>query len=207
MRERGGRTLTAVFASEAESTAFIKTRVGGATTVHADKAADWNALHARFATKRIGHQGTYSLEGACTNEAESFFSRIRRAEIGHHHHISWCLPRPLRAGSRLSRGSPSHQQWRTAPHRRRTGHHERPLGGLLRRLAAQPRATWQRCRVHFLRSLLATCPTANRPSSPRPYAKSSCSPPQERRRGLAPCRRSAAGALSQGGSAARRRQA
>lgn len=88
MRERGGRTLTAVFASEAESVAFIKARVDGATTIHADEATDWNALHARFATKRINHQDAYSLDGACTNEAESFFSRIRRAEIGHHHHIS-----------------------------------------------------------------------------------------------------------------------
>ena len=26
--------------------------------------------------------------GACTNQAESFFSRIRRAEIGQHHHIA-----------------------------------------------------------------------------------------------------------------------
>ena len=88
MRERGGRTLTAVFSSEAASVAFIKARVDGATTVHADEAADWNALHARCVTKRINHQEAYSLDGACTNEAESFFSRIRRAEIGHHHHIS-----------------------------------------------------------------------------------------------------------------------
>jgi ISXO2-like transposase domain len=26
--------------------------------------------------------------GACTNAAEEFFSRMRRAEIGHHHHIA-----------------------------------------------------------------------------------------------------------------------
>ncbi len=88
MRERGGRTLTSVFKSEAEAVAFIKARVDGATTVHADEAADWNALHASFDTKRINHQDAYSLDGACTNEAESFFSRMRRGEIGHHHHIS-----------------------------------------------------------------------------------------------------------------------
>ena len=29
-----------------------------------------------------------SLDGACTNWAEEFFSRMRRAEIGHHHHIA-----------------------------------------------------------------------------------------------------------------------
>jgi len=27
-------------------------------------------------------------EDACTNQAESYFSRLRRAEIGTHHHIS-----------------------------------------------------------------------------------------------------------------------
>jgi len=30
----------------------------------------------------------YSDGEACTNLAESYFSRIRRAEIGHHHHVS-----------------------------------------------------------------------------------------------------------------------
>jgi hypothetical protein len=29
-----------------------------------------------------------SLDGACTNWAEEFFSRMRRAEIGHHHHVA-----------------------------------------------------------------------------------------------------------------------
>jgi hypothetical protein len=38
--------------------------------------------------KRIDHQEAYSLDGACTNWAEEFFSRMRRAEIGHHHHIA-----------------------------------------------------------------------------------------------------------------------
>ena len=34
------------------------------------------------------HQEAYSADGACTNNAEEFFSRLRRAEIGHHHHIA-----------------------------------------------------------------------------------------------------------------------
>ena len=38
--------------------------------------------------KRINHQEAYSLDGACTNWAEEYFSRLRRAEIGHHHHIA-----------------------------------------------------------------------------------------------------------------------
>ena len=43
---------------------------------------------ARFEMKRINHQEAYSLDGACTNWAESYFSRLRRAEIGHHHHVA-----------------------------------------------------------------------------------------------------------------------
>jgi len=45
-------------------------------------------LHARFLTKRINHEWVYSDQGGCTNQAESFFSRMRRAEIGQHHHIA-----------------------------------------------------------------------------------------------------------------------
>jgi hypothetical protein len=37
---------------------------------------------------RIDHGAAYSLPGGIhTNGAEEFFSRMRRAEIGHHHHI------------------------------------------------------------------------------------------------------------------------
>jgi hypothetical protein len=28
------------------------------------------------------------MGGACRNGAESYFSRLRRGEVGHHHHIS-----------------------------------------------------------------------------------------------------------------------
>ena len=38
--------------------------------------------------KRINHDEAYSFGGACTNWAESFFSRIRRGEVGHYHHIA-----------------------------------------------------------------------------------------------------------------------
>jgi len=58
------------------------------TVVHADEAGAWNDLHGRFEMKRINHLEAYSLDGACTNWAEEFFSRMRRAEIGHHHHIA-----------------------------------------------------------------------------------------------------------------------
>ncbi|WP_457796066.1 IS1595 family transposase [Methylocystis sp. S23] len=88
MRERKGRTLPFVFKSEGEAVETIAERVAPNAVVHADEAAHWDKLHAIFLTKRINHQYAYSTEGACTNQAESFFSRIRRAEMGHHHHLS-----------------------------------------------------------------------------------------------------------------------
>jgi transposase-like protein len=88
MRERKGRTLPFVFKSEGESVQTIAERVAPNAVVHADEAAHWDKLHAIFLTKRINHQHSYSDGEACTNQAESFFSRIRRAEMGHHHHLS-----------------------------------------------------------------------------------------------------------------------
>ena len=88
MRERGGITLPFVAKSEAAAAHQIGKRVAPGSVIHADDAAGWDVLHQRFLTKRINHQEAYSDGEACTNQAESFFSRIRRAEIGIHHHIA-----------------------------------------------------------------------------------------------------------------------
>ncbi len=88
MRERKGRTRAYVVKSEAQGVALAKQHITPGTTVHADEARHWDQLSARFPIKRINHQEAYSLDGACTNGAESFFSRIRRSEKGIHHHIS-----------------------------------------------------------------------------------------------------------------------
>lgn len=88
MRERNGKTLPFVFRSEDASIPTINERVTSGSTIYADDAASWDALHIRFLTKRINHSEAYSKDGACTNWAESFFSRMRRAEIGIHHRIA-----------------------------------------------------------------------------------------------------------------------
>ncbi len=88
MRERGGRTVTAVFPSEDAATDFIKARVAKGTVVHTDEAATWDSLRARFKMRQVNHSVAYSHDDACTNQAESFFSRLRRAEWGQHHCIS-----------------------------------------------------------------------------------------------------------------------
>jgi transposase-like protein len=88
IRQHGGDSLPAVFQSEAAATGFIRAHVKPGTVVNADEASSWDSLHAKFEMKRINHQEAYSLDGACTNWAEEYFSRLRRGEIGHHHHIS-----------------------------------------------------------------------------------------------------------------------
>jgi transposase-like protein len=87
-RQRGGRTLPVVVAKESDAVQFIRQHVAPGTVVHADEAPGWDRLHAYYETMRINHSVAYSLDGACTNWAESFFSRMRRAELGQHHHIS-----------------------------------------------------------------------------------------------------------------------
>ncbi len=88
VRERSGNSVPAVFKSEAQAMSFIRARVAKGTVVNADEATSWDGLHGHFEMKRINHEQAYSMDGACTNWAEEFFSRPRRAEIGHHHHIA-----------------------------------------------------------------------------------------------------------------------
>jgi hypothetical protein len=88
VRERNGNSVPAVFKSESAAMNWIRSRIQPGTVVNADEAASWDALNSRYEMRRINHQECYSDGEACTNLAESFFSRIRRAEIGHHHHVS-----------------------------------------------------------------------------------------------------------------------
>ena len=88
MRERASVALPFVFKREGQSVATIGQRVSPEAIVYADDATSWDALHDRFLTKRIDHSQCYSDGEACTNQAESFFSRLRGAEIGTHHHFA-----------------------------------------------------------------------------------------------------------------------
>ena len=88
IRERNGNSVPAVFASEGKALSFISSRIAPGTVVNADEAGSWDGLHGKYEMRRINHQEAYSTDGACTNSAEEYFSRLRRAEIGHHHHIA-----------------------------------------------------------------------------------------------------------------------
>jgi transposase-like protein len=89
VRERGGKALTGIFPSEAAARTFIRSRIAKDTEVYADEAGGWNDLHGSYTVHRINHQESYSRPGGIhTNNAESYFSRLRRGEYGHHHHIA-----------------------------------------------------------------------------------------------------------------------
>jgi ISXO2-like transposase domain len=88
MRQRGGPTVPIVTMHEAEAVPVIRHRVAGGSTVHADEASAWDDLHAWYEMRRINQRRAYSMDGACTNQAESYFSRLRRAELGQHHHVA-----------------------------------------------------------------------------------------------------------------------
>ena len=56
--------------------------------LHADEGAGWDTLHAGWDTRRVNHGVRFMDKGVCTNQAESYFSRLRRMEVGTHHHIA-----------------------------------------------------------------------------------------------------------------------
>jgi transposase-like protein len=87
MRERDGRARSFV-SSEHNAVPLVRSTVAKGSTIHADEGTAWDALDGSFKTKRINHSECYSDGQACTNGAESYFSRLRRAELGTHHSIA-----------------------------------------------------------------------------------------------------------------------
>jgi transposase-like protein len=87
-RQRKGRTVTFVRKSEAEGVELAKRLVNRLAVIHADEGSHWDALHAGWKTLRINHSEAYSDFEGCTNQAESYFSRLRRMVRGQHHYVS-----------------------------------------------------------------------------------------------------------------------
>ncbi|MCP4602769.1 MAG: IS1595 family transposase [Proteobacteria bacterium] len=88
--QRGGPTIPMVVPSESTKSVLEAARrhISPGSVVHADEHAAYDALHARYEVFRINHRWSYSDGIACTNQAESFHARMRRAEIGQYHRIS-----------------------------------------------------------------------------------------------------------------------
>jgi transposase-like protein len=136
MRERKGRSLAFVVANEGDACPIARDKVGTLATIYADEGTGWDALHAGWDTRRVNHSVAFMDEGVCTNQAESYFSRLRRAEIGTHHHI---------AGPYLNAYA-NEMVWRE-DHRRVANGNQAGLVGRAAMLSRQSRAWagyWQR---------------------------------------------------------------
>ena len=56
------------------------------TLISADESDAYDLLHAHFPMRRVNHQVEYRADdGTTSNQAESYFSRFRRMEIGQTH--------------------------------------------------------------------------------------------------------------------------
>lgn len=92
-RERGGkrRIIVGVFDGEDQATAWLSERIDIMSQIYADEAPAWIDLHATHKTERVNHSEEYARgerNQINTNQMESFFSRLRRFEVGTHHSIS-----------------------------------------------------------------------------------------------------------------------
>jgi hypothetical protein len=105
LRERGGRTLPFVVITD-QAVPFVRQAVEHGSIVYADEAASWDPLHAFYDARRINHRIAFHDEGVSTNWAESFFSRLRRWEIGQHHRIGVHLHQYAMAWREDNRHSP-----------------------------------------------------------------------------------------------------
>lgn len=91
MVARAGGTVAVVIGSENTDEVLdaAHRHIQEGSIVYADEHGAYDALHARYEMHRINHRWEYSRDGhITTNAAESFHSRMRRAEIGQYHHIS-----------------------------------------------------------------------------------------------------------------------
>lgn len=87
-RQRKGRTIPFVVHNEGDGVDIAKQIVARTAVIHADEASHWDLLHHGWLTRRINHSEAYSLPEGCTNQAESYFSRLRRMVRGQHHYVS-----------------------------------------------------------------------------------------------------------------------
>ena len=93
-RQRAGEgegaveTVTAVTLTESEDVAlaFAKKHVTPDSTISTDEHKSYNALRGHFKVERVNHNLMYvGPNGENTNQAESFFSRMRRMHLGQNH--------------------------------------------------------------------------------------------------------------------------
>jgi len=82
------RTLSFVIRREnqADVGALATRFIAPGTVISADESDAYDLLHAHFPMRRVNHQCEYRADdGTTNNQAESYFSRFRRMEIGQTH--------------------------------------------------------------------------------------------------------------------------
>jgi len=96
LRERNGRTRAFV-KTEKQTAQMMRDIVEAGSTLFFDESKAFDGLDALFDVQRINHDGNdvknygeaaYARDGVSTNWAESAHSRIKRSQMGVHHHIA-----------------------------------------------------------------------------------------------------------------------
>lgn len=86
--DRVGLSMCTIVPHEADSRLWVFDSVDRMATVHADDASHWDQLRVALNVNQVNHSQRYFDKGVCTNQGESFFSRVDRMEMGTHHHIA-----------------------------------------------------------------------------------------------------------------------
>jgi transposase-like protein len=86
--DRVGLSVCTIVSHEADARPFVFDSVDRMATVYADDGSHWDALRVALNVDQVNHSQRYFDKGVCTNQAESFFSRVDRMEMGTHHHIA-----------------------------------------------------------------------------------------------------------------------
>ncbi len=56
---------------------FLLSAKARSLTVYADEASGWDRLDAHYEMRQINQSVSYSANGVCTNQSESYFSPLR----------------------------------------------------------------------------------------------------------------------------------
>lgn len=85
-RQGGIRTF---ICAEAQIFEQIRSVIPPGTRIYTDEYKGYDVLEAVYDVRRINHaRAGFAIKDRTTNRAESFFSRMRRVEIGTHHHVA-----------------------------------------------------------------------------------------------------------------------
>jgi hypothetical protein len=87
-KQNGKRKVVAIVRGNVEAIPSRQSSIRKAKLLHSFALRVMGYLHEHFEVKRINYQEAYGLNGACTNMAKKYFPRLRRAEVGIHHHAA-----------------------------------------------------------------------------------------------------------------------